>query len=110
MLPVEQVTFPGYLYVKYHIVLSAVPALLSFPWQSLGWLQLFTLLGSLKSLTPPFIHCTLSVLCEDFLYWPINYKLVSRNYKRPSQQNPVKPSSNRVGAQKAVLPLKEDVM
>lgn len=36
LLLVEQVTFPGYLYVKYHIVLSAVAGLLSFPWQSLG--------------------------------------------------------------------------
>lgn len=52
---------PWLPYVKYHIVLSAVPALLSLPWQSLGWLQLFTLLGSLKSLTP-LLH-TLYTLC-----------------------------------------------
>ena len=58
-----------------------LPCSLSFPLCSLGWLQLFALLGSLKSLTP-LLHNTLHslfVLCEDFLYCTINYKLVSRN-------------------------------
>lgn len=42
-----------------------LPWSLSFPLDSLGWLQLFTLLGSLKWLTP-LLH-TLYVLCLCFV-------------------------------------------
>lgn len=73
----EQVTFPGGLtLVPRTGRLSACPV----PVLPRAWLSAAPCCaGSLQSLTPPFTRVTLFVICEDFLYCTINYKLTSRN-------------------------------